>query len=225
MGGAFMPPGHPNHTHEVRQHGGTMTIEYCAYECDWIDVTTRTRCRSLIDTWKKRKPCIDAPEVQEWIGEVMRHFARCYNDGKHAGVACIQRYYPEFSPTEDEIVELQGALIDPKMDITPEPTKSPQELGQAVVTETIDTAYKAGSVTCACGWSKELGDGFNQHRIASCPGCDPEITTRNQERVTTGRLGNYKTTTGRHIYFVLSNGLHIQHSRQVYNTQYSQRSR
>lgn len=86
----------------------------------------------------------------------------------------------------------------------------------AMVVKTVNLGYKSGYVECVCGWRKELGDGFNGHHIANCPKCTPELETRNQRKVTTGRPGNLHVTIGRHIYFVLSNGLHMQFSRCIY---------
>jgi hypothetical protein len=87
---------------------------------------------------------------------------------------------------------------------------------RAAVTETVNTGYKAGYVQCACGWRKELGDGFDGYHIANCPECTSELHTRDQRKVTTGRpVGHGLTVSlGRHIYFVMDNGIHIQFSKQ-----------
>lgn len=89
---------------------------------------------------------------------------------------------------------------------------------RAAITETVDTNYKGGFVKCACGWFKEFGDGFNQYHIANCPACTPQLKTRDQRKVTTGRPGNLKVEIGRHTYFVLDNGIHVRYSAQVSRT-------
>lgn len=47
----------------------------------------------------------------------------------------------------------------------------------AELIKTVDLAYKDGYVQCACGWRKDLGDGFNGYHIAQCPTCDPTLHT------------------------------------------------
>jgi len=86
----------------------------------------------------------------------------------------------------------------------------------ANVTNTVDLNYNNGYVECACGWYKNLGNGFNGYHIDACPACTPELETRNQRKVITG--GNYsgfQVTVGNHVYFVISNGIHVQYSRDV----------
>lgn len=90
--------------------------------------------------------------------------------------------------------------------------------------KTTDTNYKGGFVHCeSYGWHKELGDGFNQYHIDSCPSCNKEINTRIQTLVTTGRPGNYTVKHGSFIYFVIENCIHVQYSAQVYSTEYKSR--
>lgn len=86
------------------------------------------------------------------------------------------------------------------------------------VIRTEDVNYKQGKIICKCGWSKELGDGFNKHYIQSCPECDPNLTTRQQRKVITGKAKNYNVTLGRHMYFALSNGIQVQYETQIYAT-------
>lgn len=85
----------------------------------------------------------------------------------------------------------------------------------AYVMHIVDTNYKKGKVQCSCGWEKTLGDGFNEYYITSCPNCDKTITTREQTKV---ELSD-EVLFGRFIYFVLSNGLHIQYSKKVVSRQ------
>jgi hypothetical protein len=88
----------------------------------------------------------------------------------------------------------------------------------ANLTKTIDTKYKRGSVTCACGWTKELGDGFNQYEIDACPSCSDQIETRHQRKVVTGnpRKRGLTASLGDHVYFVINNCIHVQYSKQVF---------
>lgn len=84
----------------------------------------------------------------------------------------------------------------------------------AEVIETKDTGYKNGHVVCAgCKWYKEFGDGFNQHTIETCPNCDPTISTRVQEKLTTGSYGNFTVQEGRFYYFAMSNGINCQYKK------------
>jgi len=86
---------------------------------------------------------------------------------------------------------------------------------KAEVTETVDLKYKAGYIQCACGWRKELGDGFNGYHIANCPSCTSGLATRDQRKVTFGQRNNLTVEIGRNIYFVLSNGIHVRYSANV----------
>ena len=90
----------------------------------------------------------------------------------------------------------------------------------ANINKTDDLNYKAGFVQCACGWHKELGNGFNGYHIDNCPSCTPELSTRLQRKVTYGKAKSLTVEIGKFIYFVISNGCNIQYSRfaeRVYN--------
>lgn len=80
------------------------------------------------------------------------------------------------------------------------------------VNRTEDISYKGGFVKCACGWRKDLGDGFNGYHIDNCPSCSPQLFTRDQRKVITGsKTGRgIDVSIGGHTYFVLSNGIHVQ---------------
>lgn len=89
----------------------------------------------------------------------------------------------------------------------------------AQLTNTKDLKWKAGFVQCACGWRKDLGDGFNGYHINKCPQCSPEITTRIQRKVTVGNPRHGLTVTlGSHVYFTIDNCIQVQFSKQVYST-------
>jgi hypothetical protein len=85
----------------------------------------------------------------------------------------------------------------------------------AKVIKTDDLDYKKGFVQCACGWRKELGDGFNGYHIATCPKCDPTITIRHQERVVWGTKTGMNVEIGDNQYFVLSNGIHVRYAANI----------
>lgn len=80
----------------------------------------------------------------------------------------------------------------------------------STVTNTNDLNYKQGYVKCACGWSKELGDGFNGYHIDCCPNCDKTLATRTQNQVTIGPVRNTVTYYGVFKYFVPSNGNNVR---------------
>ena len=88
----------------------------------------------------------------------------------------------------------------------------------AKVTKTKDTNYKKGFIKCKCGWTDNLGDGFNQYWIKNCPKCTPSLETYEKRKVITGTPRNYTAEVGEHTYFVLSNGIHAQSARRVHFT-------
>jgi len=134
MGGFLCPPGHPMHTCHIQtdlrrrvENRGCMSLD--AIDCDYLDDATRAQARQLLDKWRVLdRLALDAPEVQEWILQVLGYFQGCYNLGDpnepeewhvtnlairqesfdplehadhHAGVHLIRKYYPEFQPTAD----------------------------------------------------------------------------------------------------------------------------
>jgi hypothetical protein len=95
-------------------------------------------------------------------------------------------------------------------------------LERAHVSDYIDLKYKGGYVKCACGWQKELGDGFNGYQIDNCPSCTPGLQVTHQRKVITGnpRGRNLTASLGDHVYFVLDgdHGIHVQFSKNVQRT-------
>lgn len=91
---------------------------------------------------------------------------------------------------------------------------------KANVTLTENLNYKGGFVECACGWRKELGNGFNGYYIANCPSCTLELDTRTQRKTCSGRPRNLTIKLGRFTYFALSNGIHVQFKAQVRRVEY-----
>lgn len=100
-----------------------MSLSY-ASTCDYIGAAVRDQAKAMLANWQA--PPIDAPEIQEWIAQVLGYFARCYrNPGKsgheqwhashliidnrdpfehaheHAGVHMIRGFYPSYHPTRD----------------------------------------------------------------------------------------------------------------------------
>ncbi len=133
MGGFLCPPGHPMHTCHVQtdlrrreENRGGMCLESAA-DCDWLDDATRRAARTMLATYKRRKPPLDSPEVQDWIRQVLGYYKGCYcrGDGSkpedwhagnlsigrkageeqpvdhHAGVHLIRKHYPDFTPTPE----------------------------------------------------------------------------------------------------------------------------
>lgn len=93
-------------------------------------------------------------------------------------------------------------------------------MDRAKVINTEDLKWKRGYVVCACGWRKELGDGFNGYQIDACPSCTPELKTRRQSKVTTGtpRGRGLTVELGTFTYFVIDNGIHVQYDAHVRQT-------
>lgn len=96
---------------------------------------------------------------------------------------------------------------------------------KAEVFETVDVDYKGGRIECACGWTHDLGDGFNIFKITTCPNCDKTITTRIQNKVSYWDKSRRKMRhdVGDNRYFVLSNGIHVRYFVGHINTHYTRR--
>ena len=73
--------------------------------------------------------------------------------------------------------------------------------------------YKDGFIKCACGWRKELGDGFHQTKIGACPSCTPELDTRTQRKVIYWDKGrsSLRADVGNNVYFITESGVHIRY--------------
>ena len=126
MGGFLNPPGHPEHTFSVetdlrrrKEDRGRMSLS-CAADCKWLNRETRHSARRLLNQWKKEKPAVSDPAIQDWICRVLGYFRNCYvapfkgtnadqliidskrnplaNCHAHAGVCYVRRFYPEFHP-------------------------------------------------------------------------------------------------------------------------------
>jgi len=134
MGGFLSPPGHPTHNLSVEtelnrrpENRGHMSLE-AAVDCDWLADSAKAQARMALDKWRLQdRPPLHAPEVRNWIWQVLGYFRNCYNDNpadpegwharnltidsarspmehpeRHAGVNLIRRFYPEYTPTCDD---------------------------------------------------------------------------------------------------------------------------
>jgi hypothetical protein len=136
MGGFLCPPTHPMLTKSVQtdlrrkpENRTCMSLEY-AVDSPMLDPATRAAVRTVLKTWKRQKPALDSPTVQEWILQVLGYFRGCFNFHPenetgwqagnltidsgvdplenadfHAGVHLIRRYYPEYQPTRDHFLQ------------------------------------------------------------------------------------------------------------------------
>jgi len=128
MGNFLDPPEYPTHQFHIgygRRQGGSSLTSNSSVES--IDPLTRKEVRGLLDNWKKNRPPIDSPEVRKWISEVLGYMATGYrnpnagdkqwdasklvfdskrdpvrNAKDHAGVHLIRKFYPDFTPTDDD---------------------------------------------------------------------------------------------------------------------------
>ena len=131
-GSFLTPPGHPDQRFAVEtdlrrrpENRGMMSLSSAARE-DWLNAETRAAARKALADWDK--PPLDHPATQEWIAEVMGYYHNAYaapggegeerynagnlvfdsdidpieNADRHAGVALIRRYYPEYNPRAEE---------------------------------------------------------------------------------------------------------------------------
>lgn len=126
MGGFLNPPGHPKHSFHVetdlrrRPDNRTHVCLSSAADCKWLSRETRHAARRLLNQWRRQRPELNDPIVQDWICHVLGYFRSCYvrpycdrsadrllisrdldplaNSHMHAGVAFIRDFYPEFHP-------------------------------------------------------------------------------------------------------------------------------
>ena len=93
---------------------------------------------------------------------------------------------------------------------------------KANINKTVNTNYKTGFVKCKCGNHHHLGDGFSQYHTDACPDCTPELETRNQKKVIYWDKDrrSLKADLGSNIYYVLSNGINVRHSKNIHSTVY-----
>jgi len=76
--------------------------------------------------------------------------------------------------------------------------------------KTVDLKYRGGYVECACGWRKDLGDGFNGYHIDRCPSCSKKIHAWSQRKVVHGHKNNYTADIGKNVYFVINKCIHVR---------------
>lgn len=83
---------------------------------------------------------------------------------------------------------------------------------RAEIIKHVDLKYKNGYVECACGWHKDLGDGFNGYHIDVCPACTQQLEVRHQRRVIYNGTDDMQADVGDNVYFALSNGINVRYS-------------
>lgn len=132
MGNLLDPPGFPTHSLHVETdrnrrkcNRGGVSISTAA-TCQWISEESRTLAAELIEQWHNNRPALECEPVKAWISQVLGYFRHCYipdsgsrnasdlmiskeidpvlNPGRHAGVAFIRDFYPEFVPTSMHFV-------------------------------------------------------------------------------------------------------------------------
>jgi len=136
--GSFLdPPGYPTHHFSVEtdlrrrpENRGSMSLTYAAKEASWLDGSTRAAARALLNAWKKERPPLHSPEIQDWIHQVLGYFRGMYRNPSataeqwnassmisdsnrdpikhsrdHAGVHLIHQYYPEYRPTREDFAK------------------------------------------------------------------------------------------------------------------------
>jgi hypothetical protein len=135
MGGFLNPPTHPEHSLSVeadlhrRPDDRSWLSLSSAAESVWLDDATREAAATALRTWQR--PSVDAPEVRDWIRQVLGYFKNCYrnpdapegkqwdasgvivdkhrapliNTADHCGVHFIRKYYPEYTPHADDFAE------------------------------------------------------------------------------------------------------------------------
>jgi hypothetical protein len=108
------------------ENRGSMALTYAVEEAPWLDPETKSEAKALIDKWKTRRPALNSQKVQDWIHQVLGYFKNGYrnpsagaqqwhasklifderdpvqNADDHAGVHLIQKFYPDFSPTQQD---------------------------------------------------------------------------------------------------------------------------
>ena len=102
MGGFLNPPGHPEHDWSVEkdlkrrsQNRGRISL-LAAIKSEWFDDNIKKQVKNLLDKWEESKPPLSDPKIQDWIGQVMKHFKGGYED---KGVEYIKKFYPDFELT------------------------------------------------------------------------------------------------------------------------------
>lgn len=91
----------------------------------YIPAGAITAAKRLMKEWEEKKPGLDNPETQDWILQVLGYFRSCYIPAsgsrnasdleivheslepvypwnRHAGVALIRDYYPDYQPKPED---------------------------------------------------------------------------------------------------------------------------
>src|ERR1700741_4949794 len=106
MGNYLDPPGYPTHyfyaetdLKRKKENRGSMSLEYAAYECEYIDNEIKEAAQKLFEEWKQNKPLLESKEVQDWIIKVLEHYTNLWSQGE----SYIQKFYPEYKTTALQI--------------------------------------------------------------------------------------------------------------------------
>lgn len=108
------------------ENRGSMSLTHAVEEAPWLDPDTKRKAKELLDKWKTSRPALNSQRVQDWIHQVLGYFKNSYrnpsagsqqwnvsklifderdpvhNADDHAGVHRIRKFYPDFSPTEQD---------------------------------------------------------------------------------------------------------------------------
>jgi len=92
----------------------------------------------------------------------------------------------------------------------------------AELVKTVDLNYKGGYVECACGWRKDLGDGFNGYHIANCPACTPGLRTRIQRKVIywDKKRHSLRADIGQNVYFNIKGSITVRYAARATRTEW-----
>jgi hypothetical protein len=122
MGGFLNPPTHPTHTHCVEEvaRGEVVGMSSLESDLDWVPDQIKQKAKKILQEWEDNKPPLDGA----WALQVLGYFRNCYippsgntaastltidpernpmdHIDSHAGVAYIRKYYPDFTPRQED---------------------------------------------------------------------------------------------------------------------------
>ena len=121
MAGFLVPPTHPEHEYCIMSLDGKYAMSLSSSTSyKWIANEIKEEAKALLQAWEP--PSIDDEIIRNWIYLVLGHFEGCYsmNGGYNQkmdivrsekdlgsnnlfGVACIRKYFPSYSPTDDDL--------------------------------------------------------------------------------------------------------------------------
>ena len=130
-GGFLTPPGHPEQAMHVQtdlnrrpENRGSASLSYAAQEATGLHPSVRDEAKRILQEWEKDKKPLSDPEVKDWTHQVLGYFrnmripesgSRNVSDlvvdpsvdstesaDRHAGVAYIRQYYPDYTPAKED---------------------------------------------------------------------------------------------------------------------------